>query len=117
VRQSGTKYRAGTFAAQAAAQLNTPSTSLNRPGKVSGGLSRRAPSSALTGCVDKVAGPVAVRAGAVKLVDQARYQRRPATVIVVQATGAQPGVVYVAGARCSASDADILAMAPLPAAG
>ena len=47
----------------------------------------RATSSALIGCVDKVAGPVAVRAGAVRLVDQARYQDRPATVIVVQATG------------------------------
>jgi hypothetical protein len=117
VRQSGTSYRTGTFAAQAAGLLDTSSASLNRPGKVSGGLSRRAPSSSLIGCVDKVAGAVAVRAGEVKLVDQARYQRRPATVIVVQAAAAQPGVVYVAGPRCSASDADILARAPLPVAG
>ena len=64
--------------------------------------------------MDKVAGPDAVHAGEVKLVDQARFQGRPATVIVVQATPAQPGTVYAAGAGCSASRADILATAPYP---
>ena len=49
--------------------------------------------------MDKVAGLGAVHAGEVKLVDQARFQGRPATVIVVQATPAQPGTVYAAGAR------------------
>ena len=100
--------------------LRFRSAGLNQPGKSSGGLSLQAP--ALTECVDKVAGQAAVRAGAVKLVDQARYRGHPATVIVVQATPApatpaQPGTVYVAGARCSATDADILAHAPLPASG
>ena len=112
VRHSGTPYRKYTLAAQAAALLATPSAGLNGPGKATGGLSRQAASPALTGCVDKVAGPALVHAGEVKLVDQARYQGHPATVIVVQATPAQPGTVYVAGDRCSASRGDILARAP-----
>ena len=112
VRHSGTLYRKSTLAAQAAALLATPSAGLNRPGKGTGGLSRQAPSPALAECVDKVASLAAVHAGAVKLVDQGRYQGRPATVIVVRATDAQPATVYVAGDRCSASRADILAQAP-----
>ena len=119
-RQSGTRYGKTTFAAQAAAVLRFTSAGLNHPGKGAGGLSLQAP--ALTQCVNKVAGQAAVRAGAVKLVDQARYRGHPATIIVVQAppvrgTPAHPGTVYVAGPRCSATDADILAHAPLPASG
>jgi hypothetical protein len=114
VRHSGTPYRKTTLAAQARTLLAAPSAGLNSPGKGSGGLSRRAPGLALTGCVEKVAGLKAVRAGEVKLVDQARFQGRPATVIVVQATSAQPGTVYAAGAGCSASRADILATAHFP---
>jgi hypothetical protein len=113
VRHSGTKYRKDTLAAQASRVENTHSASVNQPGKASGGLARQAPpSSAVTQCVDKVVSPGAVRAGEVKLVDQARYQGRPATVIVVRVAPAQPGTVYVA--RCSAARADILAKAPLP---
>lgn len=108
VRHSRTAYRKNTLAVQASMQL---AAGVNHPGKAPGGLSLRAPSLALTGCVDKVAGPAAVRAGEVKLVDQAQFQGRPATVIVVQATPAQPGTVYAAGAGCSASRADILATA------
>jgi hypothetical protein len=111
VRRSGTPYRKTTLAAQARTLLAAPSAGLNSPGKGSGGLARRAPGLALTGCVEKVAGLKAVRAGEVKLVDQARFEGRPATVIVVQATSAQPGTVYAAGAGCSASRADILATA------
>ena len=107
-------YRKNTLADQARTVLATRSAGLNSPGKGSGGLSRRAPSLALTGCVDRVAGPARVHAGEVKLVDQARFQGRPATIIVVQATPAQPGTVYAAGAGCSASRTDILATAPYP---
>jgi hypothetical protein len=114
VRHSRTAYRKTTLAAQARTLLAAPSAGLNSPGKGSGGLSLRAPSPALTGCVDNVAGLRAVHAGEVKLVDQAQFQGRPATVIVVQPTPAQPGTVYAAGAGCSASRADILATAPYP---
>jgi hypothetical protein len=65
----------------------------------------------LTGCVIKVVG--AARAGDVKLVDQARYGGDPATIIVVDATTTQPRTVYVVGTPCSASDAPLLAQAPL----
>jgi hypothetical protein len=113
VRHSGTKYRKATLATQASRVENTHSASVNLPGKAGGGLARQAPAkSAVTQCVDKVVSPGAVRAGEVKLVDQARYQGRPATVIVVRAPSAQPGTVYVA--RCSAARADILAKVPLP---
>jgi hypothetical protein len=90
---------------------------VNSPAKASGGLSRQASSSAVTQCVDKVAGADAVHAGEVKLVDQARYQGQPATVIVVQPAAPRPGTVYVAGAGCSAAHADILARVSLPAPG
>ncbi len=116
VRHSGTRYGKDTFAEQAAALLGTgtsPPAGLNQPGKASGGLAQHAPAeSAVTQCVDKVVSPGVVRAGEVKLVDQARYQGRPATVIVVRVAPAQTGTVYVA--RCSAARADILAEGPLP---
>jgi hypothetical protein len=114
VRHSGTAYRKNTLADQASVQL---AAGVNHPANASGGLSLRAPSLALTGCVDKVAGLKAVHAGEVRLVDQARFQGRPATVIVVQATPAQPGTVYAAGAGCSASNADILATAHFASSG
>jgi hypothetical protein len=110
VRQSGTRYGKSTFAAQAAAVQNTPTAGPNHPGKGAGGLSLQP--SGLTQCVDKIAG-----SGAVRLVDQARYEGHPATVIVVSATAGRPGMVYVAGAGCSATQRDILAQAPLPASG
>ncbi len=113
VRHSGTKYRKDMLAAQAVMVMNSPSAGFMQPGKSSGGLARQAPAdSAVTQCVDKVVSPGEVRAGEVKLVDQARYQGHPATVIVVRAPSAQGGTVYVA--RCSAARAGILARAPLP---
>jgi hypothetical protein len=111
VRRSGTRYRRDTFAAQAAALLNQPSAGLLRPGKVSG-LSRQHQTSALVGCVSTVAG-----AGNVKLVDQARYQGRPATIIVVAQPSSATATVYVVGPQCSPGHPGILAQKPLPASG
>jgi len=113
VRHSGMQYHKDRLAAEAADVLNKPTAGPIQPGKASGGLAHQAPSFNLTECLDKIA-PGAVQAGEVKLVDQARYEGRPATIIVVQAA-AQPGTVYVA--RCSAVHADVLARAPLPASG
>ncbi|MGH3068220.1 MAG: anti-sigma factor family protein [Streptosporangiaceae bacterium] len=109
VTHSGTRYQPHTFPAQAAGVLARSSTGLILPGSQPGQSRRSGP--ALTGCVTTVVG--AGRAGEVKLVDQARYRGHPATVIVVAATSTQPGMVYVAGTSCSASDARILARAPL----
>jgi hypothetical protein len=107
VTHSGTSYRPGTFAHQAARVLAHSSTGQIRPGSQPG-LSRHS-SPALTGCVTSVVG--ASRTGEVKLVDQARYRGQPATVIVVAAGSTQPAEVYVA--RCSLSHGDVLASAPL----
>jgi hypothetical protein len=109
VTHSGTTYHPHTLAAQAAGVLAHSPISLVRPGSQSG--QSRHPAPVLTGCVTKVVG--AERANEVKLVDQARYRGHPATIIVVAATATQPGMVYVAGSPCSASDARILAQAPL----
>ena len=51
----------------------------------------------------------------VLLVDLAKYQGRPATIIVVGTAPDGPGAIYAVGAKCSASDKDILAQRPLPA--
>jgi hypothetical protein len=109
VTRSGTTYHPHSFAAQAARVLAHPSTGLIRPGSQADHSQRSG--LALTGCVTKVVG--AGRVSDVKLVDQARYAGRPATIIVVAATATQPGRVFVAGTPCSASDARILAQAPL----
>jgi hypothetical protein len=109
VTRSGTTYQPQTFAAQAARVLGHPSTGLIRPGSQADHSQRSG--LALTGCVTKVVG--AGRVSDVKLVDQARYAGHPATIIVVAATPTQPGRVFVAGTPCSASDARILAQAPL----
>lgn len=117
LRHTGTDYHKGTLAAQATTTINSPSAGVINPGKVNGGLSQQAGSSAVTECVVEVAGRDAVQNGEVKLVDEGRYQGHPATVIAVRRAPSQPGTVYVAGSRCSAGDPDILAKAPLPAPG
>jgi hypothetical protein len=114
VTHSGTRYQPQTFPAQAARVLANPTMGQSRPGSQSGqeGQFRRPQQSdpMLTGCVTKVVG--VARDKAVKLVDQARYGGRPATIIVVATTATQPGMVYVVENPCSASDARILAQAP-----
>jgi hypothetical protein len=107
VTRSGTSYRPGTYAHQAAGVMAHSSTGLIRPGSQPGQSRRSGP--ALTGCVTGVVG--AGRTGEVKLVDQARYRGQPATIIVVAASSTQPAEVYVA--RCSLSHADVLTRAPL----
>jgi hypothetical protein len=110
VTHSGTSYHPQAFAAQAAGVMAHSSTGLFQPGSQPGQSRRSDP--ALTGCVTKVVG--ADRAGEVKLVDRAHFGGHPATVIVVAASATEPAQVYVAGSRCSASDADILAQGRLP---
>jgi hypothetical protein len=113
VTHSGTRYQPHAFAAQAARVLAGSATRPSRPGSQPDqpGHSPSRSDPMLTGCVIKVVG--APRAGEVKLVDQARYGGRPATIIAVDATSTQPRMVYVVGSPCSASDARILAQAPL----
>jgi hypothetical protein len=114
VRSSGTRYGTHTFAAQAAALVHKPSAGLFRPGAAIGSPSRPAAGSVLAKCVENVAGPSAVQAHKVELVDRAHYGGQPATIIAVAASSGRPDMVYVAGPRCSASERDILAQAALP---
>jgi hypothetical protein len=66
----------------------------------------------LAGCVNRIAA-----GDHVLLVDVARYQGAPATVIVTKPTGDSPEQIWVVGAGCSASRTDLLHQATLSPAG
>ncbi|HLQ57617.1 MAG TPA: hypothetical protein VK162_25515 [Streptosporangiaceae bacterium] len=91
----------------------SPSSSPSKlPGNGSAGAEtfRGIAVSALQGCVTRIAA-----GGKVLLVDVARYQSRPATVIVV-ARGPGDRRIFVVGPACSSSDSDVIAQASLPGA-
>jgi anti-sigma factor RsiW len=67
---------------------------------------------ALQGCINRIAA-----GNLVLLVDVARYQGAPATVIVTRASAVGPQLVSVVGPGCSAARSDLLAHATLPAGG
>jgi hypothetical protein len=58
----------------------------------------------LTSCLDGIAGNQTVR-----LVETAKYEGRPATIIVTAASTTHPGQVWVVGPACSASHPDVYA--------
>lgn len=67
---------------------------------------------ALAGCVNRIAaGELVV------LVEVARYQGSPATIIVTELSASAPGHVWVVGSACSASVSDVLQRAELSPAG
>lgn len=108
VVRSGTDYLPGRLSAQTEAVL----------ARRSSGFTTQSPASpaslatALRGCVQLVTG------GAQPLlVDLARYQGRPATIIVQAPAGGQPGQVWVVGTGCSAHSRDVLAHALLTGSG
>jgi hypothetical protein len=82
------------------------------PASSSPASSSPASSSALRGCVALVTGGALPR-----LVDEARYQGQPATVIVQAPSGGHTGQIWVVGPACSASQRDLIAHTPLTAAG
>ena len=116
VVRSGTDYQPGRLAAEAAAVLaRYPAHSANStvaPAATGAASSGPVSSSALRGCVALVTGGTLPR-----LVDQARYQGRPATVIVQVPVGGHTGHVWVVGPACSASQRDLIAHTALTAAG
>jgi hypothetical protein len=65
----------------------------------------------LQACVTRIAA-----GGTVRLVDLARYQGKPATIVVV-AGGTGGTRVFVVGPACSGSRSDLIAQASLPGAG
>jgi hypothetical protein len=67
------------------------------------------PVTALQGCVSRIAG-----ADRVLLVDVARYQGRPATVIAAAPAGSAARQVWVVGPACSQARSDVLAHQSMP---
>ncbi|MBO0825709.1 MAG: hypothetical protein J2P27_17920, partial [Actinobacteria bacterium] len=126
--RSGTNFLPGSLAAQAAAAVHaarahgvpaTPRSSgsygPSRSNVAAGPASPPGPGASesglagqLAGCLNLIApGRMAV------LLDIARFQGKPATLIVVAATSTSPAEAWMVGASCSATVSDILAHAPV----
>jgi hypothetical protein len=107
VTDSGTNYQPGTLTRQVDSLLGQPGDSQAKLGTLKGGA-EGTPTSAgsprLRACVMLVTGGVLPR-----LVDVARYQGRPATVIVQAVASGKPAQVWVVGPGCSATQRDLIA--------
>ena len=125
--RSGTDYTPGNLSRQVGAQLGRHGQSAPAAGPAAAapeqthgpaaGSGARATFggmavSALAGCVNRIAA-----GGRVLLVDVARYQGAPATVIVTQPAAGGPEQIWVVGPGCSASRSDLLHQAELDTAG
>jgi hypothetical protein len=124
VISSGTDYRPGQLAGQVAvvlAQYPIPAAGQPVPVPTRAAASSAAPSrqvqqpsrlAALPGCVARIA--VGLRP---RLVDEARYNGRPATIIVLPATAPGPAQVWVVGPACSGSRSDVIAHVAMAGSG
>jgi hypothetical protein len=114
--RSGTNFKSATLASQAetarSAQQKSSSAAraqANEPLSTFGAAGQPTPTASpsttkLQGCVDRIA------AGRnVLLVDVAKYQGSPATIIMVSTGSSGRAEVYAVGAGCSASTSDIVA--------
>jgi hypothetical protein len=125
---TGTDYTPGNLSGQVAAQLDKHGRAAAVAGpKVHSPAQTRSPAAAsggraatfgdipvadLAGCVNRIAAGERVL-----LVDVARYQGAPATVIVTQPAAGGPEQIWVVGTGCSASRSDLLHHAMLNTAG
>ena len=110
VINSGVDYQSATLSTQIKAELGQAVTA--GPAQSSGAKILHAPSTQQYGCVMDVTGDIEPA-----LVDSARYNGRPATVIALAHVGNQVSQAWVVGSACSADDTDILAHVTLPASG
>ena len=94
---SRTRYLRSTLRSQLEAELRAPAA----VGPA------QSPSSQVRACVSALA-----RGTSPRLVERARYQGRPAIVIVASGRGAQPA--WVTGLGCSATNSDLLDKTTLP---
>jgi hypothetical protein len=101
---SRTNYESGQLRAQAAHVADT--TSISSPGGKAGSTTVQPSgiSSALAGCLQQVAGGLHGL-----IVDMARYDGRPATVIIAPSLGGRAGHVWVVSPPCSASPPHVIA--------
>ncbi|HEY2576174.1 MAG TPA: hypothetical protein VGI74_07680 [Streptosporangiaceae bacterium] len=115
VIESGTGYLPGRLASQAQAVLASHPVNAAAPHGTSTGTSGTsvgAPgiSGQLQSCVRLVTGGLQPL-----LVDEARYQGQPATIIVLPATAGRAGQVWVTGPSCSATNRDLITHTQLSA--
>lgn len=103
---SGTDYRAGQLPAQVSAVLKRYPAKAASPGVAQPAFPR------LAACVSHLAGGQRPR-----LVDIARYDARPAAVIVVPVPGSAMVRVWVVGPGCSGHGGDVIARFSLSAPG
>ncbi|HYK71460.1 MAG TPA: hypothetical protein VEV45_26205 [Streptosporangiaceae bacterium] len=107
----GTEAVDAVHAAEArsvAAQPPSVKAPSNVPNASAAGSAAGGTPSRLAGCVNLIAA-----ARTVLLVDIARFEHKPATIIVLAATAAGPAEAWVVGSTCSASARDVLAHAIL----
>jgi hypothetical protein len=71
---------------------------------IGSGAPAAGPVTQLAGCINLIAA-----ARTVLLVDIARFEHKPATIIVLAATASSPAEAWVVGSACSASAKDVLA--------
>jgi hypothetical protein len=113
---SGTNYRPGQLTAQVAAVLAryaTPAAGTHAAAPTAKAATSQVPAQAETyaalACVERIAAGLPPR-----LVDQARYDGRAATIIVLPASARGPAQVWVVGPACSGARSDVLAHTSLP---
>lgn len=119
--QSGTNFVPASLGSQAVAAVHEaratgaaaapssgPRATSGAHGTVSAGSAAGGAAGRLSGCLNLIAGTRRVL-----LVDLAKFEHRPATLIVVAATGTSPAEAWIVGSSCSATDSDILAHAVL----
>jgi hypothetical protein len=110
VIDSGIDYRAPTLGSQITAELGQVAT--RGPARSSGADALHAPSSQQYGCVMDVTGDTEPA-----LVDSARYNGNPATIIALAHVGNQVSQAWVVGPACSADNPAILEHVTLPTSG
>jgi len=110
VVKTGTNYRSATLGAQVTKELSQ--TAKISGNKARGGLPEHQPTAQQDGCALRITSGVKPT-----LVDSARYQGHPATIIALAPGAGQLGQAWVVGPACSADTNDILAHVQLSSAG
>jgi hypothetical protein len=110
VINSGIEYQSATLSSQIKAELGH--VAAIGPARSSGAKFLHAPSIQQYACVMDVTGDIEPA-----MVDSARYNGSPATIIALGHAGNQVSQAWVVGPSCSADDTDILAYVRLPTSG
>ena len=110
VVSSGIDYQQANLSTQIASEMSK--VSAVSPDSAAGRRMLHDPSAQQDGCVQRVTSSVKPA-----LVDAARYQGHPATVIALAHKGNQVAQAWVVGPRCSAGTSDVLTHVPLPSSG